>query len=220
MFSLPRYKEVLDSYPTTLDVISALQRFFLSCSGLQLDVSNPLTIAQSSTLYPTVDRQKRRNMMRNIAAFIGEYLGLGENPGLPLRMDCPQIVTETINAILTVHTALRSTSLWQYCDECPFTRTVTFTDALLISTALRVWQAIRVRFPALELIAVGATPVVDTRGCFRDSRFRFPAGVCMDVAMKPSDALLVVFILPLILQFDAVGDFANDEIIGRVSSQE
>jgi hypothetical protein len=219
LFNLPNFKDVLEKYPTTIDVMAALQRFFLGCSGVQLDVSSPLSIARSSALYPAVDQHKRRRMMRNIAAFIAEYAGLGEDPGVAMRVSAPQVIIEAINAILTVHAALRLTPLSQYCDECPFTKKAKLTDALVNTARMRIWQAMRLRFPALELIAVGGNSLMSNGGRFRNSAFTFPAGVRVE-EMRPSDALLVVFVLPMILQFDAVVDFASDEIIGRGPSQE
>jgi hypothetical protein len=216
MFDLPHFKDTLTKFPTTTDVLASLQRFFLDCSGVPLDVSNVLSLAHSSELYPDVDQHKRRGMMRNIATFIAEFAGFGENPGMVTRVNAPQIITDAITAVLTVHNALRSTSLVQYCDECPLTRKISFTDPLVQTTMIRIWQAMKTRFPKLELVGLGGIQQLNSVTRYRNnSSFPFPTGMRSDETMTTSDPWLVVFLLPMILQFDAVVDFAIDEIISR-----
>jgi hypothetical protein len=209
-FNLERFRLILDGFPTADDMAASLQRFFTHCNRVAMNISK--IVCLTPDLYADIKYQKRRAMIRNISAFVADFLGHPPNEPIPLKMKAPQVTAEVVNAVITMHAALKQTSLAQYCDECPFTTKISFAAQIVQATRVKLWRALKLKFSILDFPGPAMKPGGSTAKLKLSSPARFKTQASEDT-FNAFDAVLAVFLLPFIFQFDAVIDFVTDELI-------
>jgi hypothetical protein len=210
-FNLERFRLILDEFPTADDMAASLQRFFTYCNRVAINISK--IICLTPDLYADMKYQKRRAMIRNISAFVADFLGHPPNEPIPLKIKAPQVTAEVVNAVITLHAALKQTSLAQYCDECPFTTKISFAAQIVQATRVRLWRALKLKFSILDFPGPASMNRGGSAARFKLSspaRFKTQGS---EETFNASDAVLAVFLLPFIFTFDAVIDFVTDELI-------
>lgn len=215
-FTVKNLKQCFGHFSDFEDILSTLHKIISDASGVQIDCSKTFTFAKSSEIAANADPRLRRAMIKNINRFIADFMGLTGINASSRSFTPPQIIVDAVSAICTIHNALRATNLWQYCDDVPFPRALPFDDKLVQSSRERLWNALKKRFPKLELpTASGALMAMSNLVKLRNSSTSFLTGSSaslVDENVTSHDGVLAVFLLPFVLNFDSLIDFTKDEI--------
>jgi hypothetical protein len=217
LFTIEHLSSILKNFVGMDDMILAFQKALLDVCGVSLDVSVQLSIGKASMIAEGAEQTRRHRMVRNIAAFVAEYVGISDLKNVPLKVKAPSDIINAVNAALTIHRAVQSTPLAQYCNDCPFSTRLRFDDALVQEARDRIWQAFRQRFPRLDSQLAGFHSVsVMARLKSVAASMMALAGGGSEEALTAKEVALVAFMLPFVLDFDSVIDFVKDEILAKI----
>ena len=156
--------------------------------------------------------------MKNITTFYLEFLGVKDDRGVLGNLQVPQIAKDMVGAAFSLHQSLMTTNLAQYCDEFPFLKKLSFESKLVQTTREKMWNGFKQRFVKIDLSGAGASmrPIGALKMRQGSSAFLLSSNAHVDEALSSIDVVITVFLLPFVLSFDSVLDFAKDEVIGKL----
>jgi hypothetical protein len=186
-FTVDSFRILLTEMGSCEPIIQAMVNFFGSFCHVKLDTSHLVHIGSPYEIVPNAPQSKRHLMIQNIGAFLAQIAGITDLAQIPRRLNAPSCGTDAVTAVLTVHEALRKSTLVQYCDIIPFSKYVIFADPMYTQTVERLWKGAKSRNPKLEI----------------------PVGL----SEPSSKAIFIcVCLIPFTIAFDSVPGFVTDEI--------
>jgi hypothetical protein len=193
-FTVDNLRILLTEVGSYEPIIQSMTNFFALFCRTKLDTSHLVHIGSPDEIVPDAPQTKRHLMIRNIGAFLAQIAGVTDFSQIPRRLNAPSCGTDAVTAVLTVHEALRRSSLVQYCDMTPFSKSVLFADPMYIETVKRLWKGAKSRYPKLA-IPVGPSVKAD------------------EPELAISKAIFIcVCLIPFTLAFDSAPGFVTDEI--------
>ncbi|OHT05875.1 hypothetical protein TRFO_26229 [Tritrichomonas foetus] len=218
-------RNVFEQSGTADTIMSSVQRFVMDTTGVYLETSNILTLKKPNEIYPEADQSLRHKMTRNIALFLAQMAGITNLDKVPRHVNAPPFANEMVSSILTLHSAFMKTSLSQYCDPVPFQTSLRLDDSLLLDTFHRIWSVSKKKYPKIEH-PVGFLPLVKQFGQLsKSSRFSSlnsfgstnnSLANFEELIVSSKDVYITCILLPFILSFDSVNDYAKDEIFMKI----
>lgn len=242
-WSIDNFCRILEAFGTFESMTDSLLHFFrgstifiptiLYNDAIEVvgKTSPVVSIKKPDLICPNAKQSKRHKMVNNLKFFLAQMAGHKDLTKVPRRVKTESYVAAAVDAILTVHAAIADTSLCQYCDEIPFSSRIEFTYKLVLETYTRLWKAIRIKYPnaslhieknepkEIELVvepSIEASSVVSIESIqTKPSHEKAIKTTVGPVPLTSNEAILSCFLLPFIISFDVIKEFAKDELIEK-----
>ena len=218
-FNIARLRQILSQFQNTEDILLSVQKVLVDACSVHIDPSKEVDLSPEGEFLSSIDPSVRRRMMKNITTFYLEFLGVKDDRGMLGNLQVPQIAKDMVGAAFSLHQSLLTTNLAQYCDEFPFLKKLSFESKLVQTTREKMWNGFKQRFVKIDLSGAAASmKPIGALAKLRQgsSAFLLSSNTHIEESLSSIDVVIAVFLLPFVLSFDSVLDFARDEVIGKL----